>query len=77
MCTQSFLSPLPGTGVRMSDNSQYILPNSTGICLLDCSVAFDKLTDRERKYAHYISQAAWYGGLVVLVQVVYSLFVVH
>ena len=51
------------------DLSQYILPNHTGVCLLDCTTAFTKLTDQEKKYAHYISQASWYGGLVVLVQV--------
>ena len=53
----------------MTDLSQYTLPNDTGVCLLDCSAAFKNLTDNEKKYAHYISQASWYGGLIVLVQV--------
>lgn len=52
----------------MADISHYIIPNSTGICLLDCTTAFKNLTDQEKKYAHYISQASWYGGLIVLVQ---------
>lgn len=52
----------------MADISQYIIPNSTGICLLDCETAFKNLTEKERKYAHYLSQASWYGGLIVLVQ---------
>ena len=56
----------------MTDLSQYTLPNDTGVCLLDCSTAFKNLTDKEKKYAHYIAQASWYGGLIVLVQV--SLF---
>ncbi|KAL4238740.1 bifunctional diacylglycerol diphosphate phosphatase/phosphatidate phosphatase [Mactra antiquata] len=52
----------------MTDLSQYTFPNSTGVCLLDCKTAFKNLTDKEKKYAHYISQASWYGGLIVLVQ---------
>ncbi|XP_033735100.1 dipeptidyl peptidase 3-like [Pecten maximus] len=52
----------------MADISQYVMPNDTGLCLLDCSDAFGNLTDREKLYAHYISQASWYGGLIVLVQ---------
>jgi len=58
----------------MTDVSQYILPNSTGLCLLDCSTAFKNLTDKEKKYAHYISQASWYGGMIVLLQVMSLLF---
>ncbi|XP_052106913.1 dipeptidyl peptidase 3-like isoform X1 [Mytilus californianus] len=54
---------------RMStDISQYIIPNDTGVCLLDCITAFEGLTPKERLYAHYIAQASWYGGLIVLVQ---------
>jgi dipeptidyl-peptidase-3 len=52
-----------------TDISQYIIPNETGVCLLDCIKAFEGLTDKERLYAHYIAQASWYGGLIVLVQV--------
>lgn len=52
----------------MADYSQYVMPNDTGLCLLDCSAAFSGLTDREKLYAHYISQASWYGGLIVLIQ---------
>ncbi|XP_021378701.1 dipeptidyl peptidase 3-like [Mizuhopecten yessoensis] len=52
----------------MTDISQYVMPNDTGLCLLDCTKAFDNLTDKEKLYAHYISQASWYGGLIVLVQ---------
>ncbi|XP_053404717.1 dipeptidyl peptidase 3-like isoform X2 [Mercenaria mercenaria] len=52
----------------MADLSQYTLPNSTDVCLLDCITAFKNLNDREKKYAHHISQASWYGGLIVLVQ---------
>lgn len=61
----------------MTDISQFILPNSTGICLLDCSSAFKNLTEQEKKYAHYVSQASWYGGLIVLIQVTYTLYSTH
>ncbi|CAH1792287.1 unnamed protein product [Owenia fusiformis] len=50
----------------MSD--QYVLQPNTGIVLLGCKTAFDGLTNKEKLYAHYLSQAAWYGGLIVLVQ---------
>lgn len=52
----------------MTDLSQYILPNDTGVCLLDCITAFDNLTDKEKLYSHYVSQASWNGGLIVLLQ---------
>lgn len=53
----------------MSDLTQlYTLPNSTDVCLLDCITAFKNLSDQEKRYAHYVSQASWYGGLIVLVQ---------
>uniref|UniRef100_A0A8C6TME1 Dipeptidyl peptidase 3 n=1 Tax=Neogobius melanostomus TaxID=47308 RepID=A0A8C6TME1_9GOBI len=55
-----------GSG-RMVD-SQYYLPNDTGISSLDCGEAFRLLSPQEKKYAHYLSRAAWYGGLVVLMQ---------
>ena len=51
------------------DRSQYVLPNDTGICVLDCKTAFEGLTDKEKLYAHYISQAAWHGSLICLLQV--------
>ncbi|MED6238575.1 bifunctional diacylglycerol diphosphate phosphatase/phosphatidate phosphatase, partial [Ataeniobius toweri] len=49
-------------------DSQYYLPNDIGISALDCHEAFRLLSPREKKYAHYLSRAAWYGGLVVLLQ---------
>lgn len=52
----------------MADISQYTIPLDTGICLLDCKQAFENLTDREKLYAHYLSLASWYGGLIVLYQ---------
>uniref|UniRef100_A0A8C3PCV0 Dipeptidyl peptidase 3 n=1 Tax=Chrysemys picta bellii TaxID=8478 RepID=A0A8C3PCV0_CHRPI len=46
----------------------YVLPNDVGLALLDCSEAFRLLLRGERLYAHYLSRACWYGGLVVLLQ---------
>ncbi|XP_030638508.1 dipeptidyl peptidase 3 [Chanos chanos] len=49
-------------------DSQYYLPNDIGISALDCGEAFKLLSPKEKLYAHYLSRAAWYGGLVVLLQ---------
>ncbi|XP_034746579.1 dipeptidyl peptidase 3 isoform X1 [Etheostoma cragini] len=53
--------------LKMVD-SQYYLPNEIGVSALDCSVAFHLLSPQEKMYAHYLSRAAWYGGLAVLLQ---------
>ena len=58
--------------MSQSPNSQFILPNDTGICVLDCKTAFGGLTSKEKLYAHYISQASWYGSLICLYQVWFS-----
>lgn len=49
--------------------SHYITPLDQPIVNLDCSKAFEGLTDKEKKYAYHLSQACWAGGLIVLVQV--------
>lgn len=54
---------------KMVDVSQYVLPPETKVAFLDCETAFKGLTDQEKLYAHYISQASWYGGLICLFQV--------
>lgn len=51
------------------DRSYYALSQETPFVALDCQKAFDGLNDKERLYAHYLSQASWYGSLIVLHQV--------
>ncbi|ODM98954.1 Dipeptidyl peptidase 3 [Orchesella cincta] len=48
--------------------SRYILQLDTPVLDLDCSEAFNGLTDQEKSYAYYLSQASWIGGLIVNVQ---------
>lgn len=53
----------------MSDtNREHVLQNDNDICLLNCTNAFNNLSDREKAFAHHISRASWIGGLIVLTQ---------
>jgi len=54
--------------MSVDDISLYTLPNNQPIVALECDTAFKALTQKEKLYAHYLSQAAWNGGLIVLVQ---------
>lgn len=49
--------------------SSFVFPKNQPVVQLDCEKAFQALNTEEKLYAHYLSQAAWYGGLIVLVQV--------
>ncbi|XP_061415534.1 dipeptidyl peptidase 3 [Lethenteron reissneri] len=56
------------SGSAATVDPQFILPNRVSVVPLECRAAFELLSARERQYAHYLSRAAWYGGLVVLLQ---------
>ncbi|CAO1439060.1 unnamed protein product [Diamesa serratosioi] len=51
-----------------SERKEYILPNSQPVVNLECKVAFDNLTELEKKYAHWFSKACWNGSLISMVQ---------
>lgn len=57
----------------MADTSQFVLPNDQPVVSLDCDEAFSALSNQEKLYAHHLSQASWTGGLIVFVQVKFSL----
>uniref|UniRef100_A0A8C5MRF0 Dipeptidyl peptidase 3 n=1 Tax=Leptobrachium leishanense TaxID=445787 RepID=A0A8C5MRF0_9ANUR len=58
----------PSLGINMAAPTQYILPNDLPVALLDCEEAFSLLSAEEKLYTHYMSQASFYGGLIVLFQ---------
>ncbi|CAL8123901.1 unnamed protein product [Orchesella dallaii] len=47
---------------------QYIIPLEQPVVNLDCKEAFNGLSEQEKLYACYLSQASWVGGLIALVQ---------
>jgi len=51
-----------------STMSQFVFPDDQPVVKLDAAIAFHHLTDGEQLYSHYLSQASWWGGLVVLLQ---------
>ncbi|XGW21770.1 hypothetical protein V3C99_004603 [Haemonchus contortus] len=57
------------SSVSHIDKSLHILPNDSPVCVLDCVDAFKALSNKEKKYAHYLSKASYDGGLAVFLQV--------
>lgn len=58
-----FIGLLHNSKMMMSeqsiDKSHFVLPNNQPIEDLECSSAFNHLTDKEKHYAHYFSQVMW------------------
>ena len=50
------------------DISLYVIPLDTPVNKLDCTEAFNGLTDKEKLYAHHFGRACWEGGLICLLQ---------
>lgn len=51
------------------DRSLYIIPNETPVCQLDAADAFKTLSEKEKKYSHYVAKASFDGALAVFLQV--------
>ncbi|VDM36975.1 unnamed protein product [Toxocara canis] len=51
------------------NKSVYMYPNDTPVCALDCVQAFNNLSDKEKRYAHYLAKASFDGSLIVFCQV--------
>ena len=66
------MSSSNGSGIDSSTSRHvpvsYTITNDTPVCALDARTAFEKLTEREQLYAHYLSRASFYGGLICLLQ---------
>lgn len=50
------------------DISPYIIPADTPISTLDCTKAFEGLTDEEKLYSYHLSRACWEGAVICLYQ---------
>ncbi|KAF2354545.1 hypothetical protein FHG87_014698 [Trinorchestia longiramus] len=49
-------------------SSPHELPLDTPIFFLPCTEAFGGLSDKERRYAHHLSRASWWGAFIILCQ---------
>ncbi|CAB4063328.1 DPP3 [Lepeophtheirus salmonis] len=48
--------------------SEFFIDRDAPVVTLDVQNAFKGLTDNEKLYAHYVSRASFYGGLITLLQ---------
>lgn len=46
----------------------HCLPIDQPVVVLDAAGAFEGLADNEKRYAHHLARASFYGGLIVLLQ---------
>ncbi|KAH8833631.1 aflatoxin-detoxifizyme, partial [Flagelloscypha sp. PMI_526] len=44
---------------------RYLADKEAPICLLDVKNVFELLSDKERKYAHWVGKASWAGGSII------------
>ena len=57
------------SSIMMDKVKDFIIPNDQPVVALECRTAFENLNNKEKLYAHHLSRASYYGGLVVLIQV--------
>lgn len=50
------------------NTTKYLLPSDQPVVSLDVNAAFSQLNSNEKFYAHHLSQSAWIGGLITLLQ---------
>ncbi|CAG0890395.1 unnamed protein product [Cyprideis torosa] len=46
-------------------STEFVFPASQPVVYLDCEKAFEGLTQQEKLYAHFLSEACWRGGLII------------
>ena len=73
LCRPSLLPPAQSltitTRLTMSTvKAQFVFPDDLQLVKLDASTAFQQLSISEQLYSHHLSQASWWGGLIVLLQ---------
>jgi dipeptidyl-peptidase-3 len=52
----------------LPNDQEFVLPNDQSVVRVDARNAFQALAKQEQLYAHHLSKASFYGGLVVLLQ---------
>ena len=58
-----------GTMLDAQVRKQYLADDPPTVVQLQIRTHFEALTDKQKKYAHYVGRAAWYGTRVVLRQI--------
>lgn len=76
VCRCQLLQSKQFTTMSEVDVKNFIIPNNQPVIFLDCNSAFENLNPKEKSYAHYLSRASFYGGLIVLVQVTCDQYIV-